>query len=69
MKVINLPPTEEDALLANVEQMERQLPAMLRAQKAMAQLRWEIYSQHLAAGFTPDQAMEIVLQSILDGSA
>ena len=56
---LHLLSTNQDALLASVEQLRRMLPLMTEMAPQIAQTRFAIYRAHIEAGFTEDQALEL----------
>jgi len=51
---------------ANNEQARAQMPAMTEAFKIIAEVRWQMYTAYIDAGFTPKRAMFLVVMDIED---
>lgn len=55
-------PTVQNPLAGAADKMARDMPTLATAFAAIAQARKAYYDAHVAAGFTPEQAMEMVRQ-------
>lgn len=55
-------PSKQDALAGAADKMNRELPTLSNAFAAIAKARKAYYDAHVEAGFTPEQAMEMVRQ-------
>lgn len=51
--------TNQDALLASIEQLRRMLPILADLAPLTARTRRTIYQAHIDAGFTEEQALEL----------
>jgi hypothetical protein len=56
---LHLLSTNQDALLASVEQLRRMLPLMTEMAPQIARTRYASYKAHIEAGFDEDQALEL----------
>lgn len=56
-----LPPLQ-NPLAGATDKMNRDMPTLASAFAAIAQARKAYYDAHVEAGFTPDQAMDMVRQ-------
>lgn len=57
--VTEIPNTERDKLVAQVEQLKRTMPIMLEYAALNAQLKRAQYLAFVQQGFTPSQALEL----------
>lgn len=57
MKEIPRIPTSNDELVKSIELMRRQAELIAEASKLIAAQRKASYDAHIAAGFTPEQAL------------
>ena len=53
-------PLVQNPLAGAADKMERDMPTLSSAFAAIAKARKAYYDAHIDAGFTPDQAMELV---------
>jgi hypothetical protein len=51
--------TNQDALLASIEQLRRMLPLLVDLAPLTARTRYAIYQAHIDAGFTEEQALQL----------
>ena len=58
-KVVTMNPAP-DKMTEAVESMKRNLPDLIEYHKACAEIRRKAYQAHIAEGFTPEQALELV---------
>jgi len=53
-------PSKQDVLAGAADKMNRELPTLSSAFAAIAKARKAYYDAHVEAGFSPEQAMEMV---------
>lgn len=59
IELVEIPKTEDTKLRAEIEQLRRILPLMAEHVGLVATLRINSYRAHIAAGFTPEQALQL----------
>jgi hypothetical protein len=57
--------TNQDALLASIEQLRRMLPLLADLAPQTARTRFAIYQAHIEAGFTEEQALTLCRSLVL----
>lgn len=64
MKVIDMP-SGPNEFKAGIEQLKRNQPEFIEMIGIVAGLKFQAFSQYVAAGFTPEQALELCKGSVI----
>lgn len=69
MKVVDFSGGDKDEKerAADLEQMKRELPHALAVYEERSKLRFQVYQQHMKAGFTKEEAYTMVLTEVREG--
>lgn len=62
-----IPTPEKDGMQAALATLQRNLPVVMEYGRISAQLRWSQYSSYIGAGFTEQQALELVKAAVQGG--
>jgi uncharacterized protein (UPF0128 family) len=52
--------SETEKTKANLEKLRREMPEIIESQKLIAKIRYETFKAYMDAGFTEEQAMNIL---------
>lgn len=62
-----LPTPDKDKLRASLDALHREMPAMIELARVMGQLRFEQYRAYTSAGFSREEALQLVVAAVSGG--